>query len=76
MKSILRKDWNYILYDNYGSLLISVICGTVGLFERNINLNNEELELYQKGGELYLDSLAEEIRSNPNNYNSRHVIVE
>ena len=73
MKEILRKNWTYILYEDNGQLLFSVVCGSVGLFDRNIILTEEEVLHYNKKKESYLDALSEQIRRNPERFQDRHV---
>jgi len=75
MKEIAKKNWTYILYESKGKLLFSVICGSVAMFDRNIYLGEDEIAEYNLKKEGYLDALAEEIRSNPDNYLSRHVKI-
>ena len=48
MKEILKKNWTYILYDDNGKLLLSVVCGSFGLFDRNIYLNQDEVTSYNE----------------------------
>ncbi|HOP65291.1 MAG TPA: hypothetical protein PK906_18070 [Spirochaetota bacterium] len=76
MKEILRSQWNYMLCDQDGELLFSVICGSVAIYEINIFLNDEEIEKYNAGGEEFLKELAEHIRFNPESYNDRHVQID
>lgn len=75
MKELEKKQWTYILYDDNGKFLFSVVCGSVGLFDRNIYLNAEEIEAYNMKGEVYLDTLAEQIRKNPDKFENRHVKI-
>lgn len=75
MIELLKKQWTYILYDDSGKLLFSVVCGSVGLFDRNIYLNANEIKAYDMNGEIYLDTLAEQIRKNPDKFESRHVKI-
>ena len=76
MKEILRSQWNYMLLENNSDLIFSVICGTVGIFEVNIVLNNEEIEDYKLKGEEYLKELAGKIRYSPKSYNERHIVLK
>ncbi|GMQ63819.1 hypothetical protein [Vallitalea maricola] len=71
MNIVLKKRMEYILYEDKGRYLLSVICGTVGMFEINIYLNQEELEQLKKDGEPFIKALAERIRYSPKNYVNR-----
>ncbi len=75
MKEIIRLQWTYILYEQNDRFLLSVVCGTVGIFETNIWLNETETEKYRKSGKEFIDGLAEQIRNAPSNYTDRHVDV-
>lgn len=76
MKQILEERWNYILIDDNGKLLLSVICGTVGLYDTNVYLNESELADYYREGEKYIKELAARIRYSPKSYNDRHVKID
>ena len=76
MKELLKSQWTYILYDDNGKLLLSVVCGKVGLFDRNIYLNPEELSGYHSQGEEYIKDLAEVIRNKPSDFDERHVNIK
>jgi hypothetical protein len=71
MEVLLKKDWSYTLKRNGSDLTLSVLCGTVGLYEVSIILNENENELFLKQGENFIDTLANNIRSNPESYKSR-----
>ena len=74
MKTIFTKRWNYSLQENEkGELIISVLCGTVGIFEREIILSKIEKKNVNKYGEIFLDKLANDIRNNPDNYIERWI---
>jgi len=76
MKELLKSQWTYILYDDNGKLLLSVVCGKVGLFDRNIYLNPGELSSYHSQGEEYIKDLAEIIRNKPSDFDERHVNIK
>jgi len=73
MKEILRYQWNYILCETEGGLLLSVICGTAALYETNIFLNENETENYNDRGKEFIQELAEKIRNNPDSYRERYI---
>lgn len=71
MKELLRKDWDYILYESKKGLILSVLAGTVAVFEVKVLLNDAEQAQYKADGTTYLTALAAEIRSNPKPYQDR-----
>ncbi|MEL6562684.1 MAG: hypothetical protein AAFQ94_31235 [Bacteroidota bacterium] len=73
MKELLKKDWQYILFEDEEDLLLKVICGSVAIFELNIKLNDLEKTNFQLLGEEYIDKLAHEISSNYTKYQSRSI---
>lgn len=73
MKELIKKNWEYTLYLLDEKHILSVLCGTVALFERNIILTDEELKNFYAKGEPFIDLLAEKIRSTPNIFSSRHI---
>ncbi|MTK52662.1 hypothetical protein [Paludibacter sp.] len=74
MKNIFTKKWNYSLYeDENGAIILSVLCGTVGLFEREIVLSENEVNSFNAMGESFLDELAHDVRNDYEKYKSRFV---
>lgn len=74
MKKLIDKNWEYTLYqDEHNNLIFSVLCGSVGLYDTNIQLNEEEKAEFEKRGQSFLDILAEDIRQNESKYNPRHI---
>ena len=76
MKELARSNWNYILYEDDENLLLSVVCGSIGLFDRNISLNAVEKKSYLKEGIIYIEKLAVLIRKDPKKYEFRHIILK
>lgn len=71
MNIVLKKRMEYILYEDKGKYLLSVVCGTVGMFEINIYLNQEEMKQFEKNGEVFIKILAERIRCSPKSFVDR-----
>ena len=63
MKEILKSNWNYTLLEENNTFLLKVICGSVGIFEVELLLDNEQIQKYKVEGEKYINQLANEIRS-------------
>jgi hypothetical protein len=56
-----------------GSFLISVLCGSIGLYDAKIRLNADEARDYQEEGSAFLDRFALSIRKEESKYQSRFV---
>lgn len=56
MDIVIKKDWNYSLYNNTNMLVFSVLCGTVAQFEVDTVLSREEKDKYDSQGEVFLGS--------------------
>ncbi|MDC7235937.1 MAG: hypothetical protein PQJ58_22125 [Spirochaetales bacterium] len=76
MNKITEEKWSYILLDDDGLLLLSVLCGTVGIYDTNIYLNEYEEGQYKVSGEAYIKELAGKIRMSPKSYHDRHVRID
>ena len=68
MIELIKKNWNYILYKNKEEYVLSVLCGTVALYDIEITLNTEQKLNYQNYGEKFIDGLAKKVRDNPSLY--------
>ena len=49
------------------------MCGTVGLYDMNIQLNDEEKDKFEEDGTKFIDELAIDISSHPPKYEHRHI---
>lgn len=69
-----REEHAWSLYEVPGhGFVLSVICGSVGVFEINIVLDLEEQERFAAVGRVGLEMLAEKVRNRPSDYRCRHV---
>ncbi len=69
MEEILKKPYEYVLSKtNSNDYILSVVCGTVGIFEVDITLSIDQIKKYENSGEEFLDELAAKVRSNPKSY--------
>lgn len=68
MEIIINERWNYQLIKNNDTYKLSVMCGTVGLYEIEIELTNEQINEYKNKGKEFIEDLVKLIRSNPNDY--------
>lgn len=75
MKIVSQEPWNYTLYEINGSLVLSVLCGSVGLFELNIPLTESESDNVKSDTDA-LKSMVNEIRNKPDFYSARSIKIE
>jgi hypothetical protein len=75
-QEIIKKDWDYNFYKDEDKYILSVVCGSVALFEIKIQLNSEELKAFDEGGDGYIDKLAKEIQYSPSSFSNRNIILD
>jgi hypothetical protein len=69
MIEVLRKQWTYILYRaESNKYILSVVCGTVGLFDVDVELSADQVRKFENQGEPFIDELAAKIRYSPTKY--------
>lgn len=73
MKQVIKKPWDYSLFESDGNYLLEVLCGSVGMYKLKIWLNASEKESYLKEGNEYIDKLSKSIQRSPNSYKDRIV---
>lgn len=75
MNEIERQSNAWVLYelDEPYRLVLSVLCGSVALYQLNIELTPEEREEYMVAGTVSVEVIADKVRSCPNRYKSRHI---
>jgi hypothetical protein len=72
---VAQKKWIYTLYqDERRMLILSVLCGGIGMYELNIPLSAEEGERALNDS-AFLDSLAEAVRAHPQDYSEKSVKI-
>lgn len=57
------EQWSWTLDRTHQGLRLSVVCGTVGLFERDILLTADEISTWENAGPAGLEPLVEAIRN-------------
>ena len=73
LKKVEEKAWTYTLYAYKDKYIISVICGSVGLYDRNIFVDKLIIRQFESEGIIVLDELASTIRNNPKKYTLEHI---
>lgn len=76
MTAEINKAWDHVLYRDGEKLLLSVLCGTVALYEVNIELNEAEREGYLQNGAEMITGLVQRIREDPEPYFPRRIQIE
>ena len=62
-KPLHVEPWSWTLEQAAPGLVLSVVCGTVGLYERAIVLSRDEVKIWKDGGPAALEPLVEKIRN-------------
>ncbi len=62
-----------MLLQDGAALFLSVVCGTVAMYEVEFALTAEEAEGYARGGNAYLEKLAERVIGMPGAFHGRHI---
>lgn len=57
-----QEPWSWTLEETDEGLLLTVLCGTVGLYERAVLLESGEVAEWERHGAPGLEPLAEAIR--------------
>lgn len=73
MEVIAEKSWNWMLFADGERLLLSVVCGSVGIYEMDFELTEDEVAAYRRLEHPYLDQLAEAARSRPAAFGTRRL---
>ncbi len=71
MKEIVNKPWDYKFFERNNKHYLFVMCGSVSVFEINIELNENEKLMYKKFGIEYIDELTKNIQFSPSLFSSR-----
>ncbi len=73
MNVIAEENWAWMLYEEGNDRFLSVLCGTVGIYELHIQLEAIEIESYQRLGLRYIDQLAQAVTGNPTVFLARNL---
>jgi hypothetical protein len=58
MIELINKPWNYTFSENNEKYYLSVMCGSIAMFEINIELNPSEIANYKDKGFCFIDETA------------------
>ncbi len=73
MEVVSEETWSWMLFHNSDSYYLSVVCGSVGIFTRDIELTKSEIVKFESEGLSYVKSLASQISQNPSIFENRHL---
>lgn len=74
MKELIKKDWEYTLsQDDNKNLNLTVLCGSVALYNVTVQLNKDEKTEFEINGTAFIEKLAEDVRTNTSKYEHRLV---
>ena len=73
LKEIMREPWSFVLFKGGNRLFLSVCCGSIAIYDLNIELTLEEVSSYREMGKKYIKALAAEITYSPTTFSHRHI---
>ena len=73
LKKVEEKAWTYTLYAYKDKYILSVICGSVGLYDRNIFVDELMIKQLESDGIKVIEELASTIRYNPKKYSQEDI---
>lgn len=73
MKVVEEAPWSWMLLQDGAELFLSVLCGTVAIYEIEFALSPEESEGYAREGKAFLEGLAGRVIGMPGEYRARHL---
>lgn len=73
MKVVAERNWSWMLFNTDDEYILSVACGSIGIYTCEIVLTDKEINDYQVLGEKALEELARDIRFFHSKYQSRQV---
>ena len=75
LEMLLLSSWSYIFWRSpcKSRYFLSTVCGSVGIYNIDIELNLEERMHYHSKGEEYIEALAKSIQYSPRSFQSRRI---
>lgn len=73
MRALIHSGWDYTLFEDGDSLILSVPSGGVAIFEVNVALNDEETTAFRAQGIEGLRALIEQMRQSPRSFQRRQI---
>ena len=75
LNEVASSNWKYILYRYNDDFVLSVLCGTVGVFDVNIELDKEEKAKYLSEGIDFINNLSYKVSGSPTSYSDRRINI-
>lgn len=73
MEVVAEARWSWMLLRDGESLYLSVLCGSVGLYTRDLALTPVEAAAYRSEGLVAVTRLARCVMDDPGAYQGRHL---
>lgn len=73
IKVVAEASWCWMLFQDNEDFILSVLCGSVGIYTRDILLSEAEVASYHQDGITAIEKLAEQVRNHPEAYQPRHL---
>ena len=73
MKVLAEESWTWMLFEHEGALMLSVLCGSIGLYTIEFTLSQEERGLFQEQGEPFVKQLARQVSWQPESFRERRI---
>jgi hypothetical protein len=73
MEVISEEAWAWMLFHDSSFYYLSIACGSVGIFTRDIELTKNEIIKFENEGISYIKSLASQVTENPSLFEKRHL---
>jgi hypothetical protein len=70
---LLQKEWFYTLELLSEQYILSIVCGSIGIYDVKIQLNSEEIKQFNDKGEVFIEQLAEAVRFSPTLFKTRYL---
>lgn len=73
MRVIGEEHWSWLLFAEGDALFLSVVCGTVGVYEVVVELDAAETADHRREGRAAADRLARAIADGPSKFTARNL---
>ncbi|WP_298901292.1 hypothetical protein [uncultured Psychroserpens sp.] len=71
---VFKEEWSYTLErTNSKSYILTVVCGSIGIYDIKISLNPEEIQNLINRGKPYILQLVRSIQESPYKYTHRQI---
>ncbi|KZY35119.1 hypothetical protein A3749_24805 [Oleiphilus sp. HI0078] len=71
MEKVEIENWSWTLLRHNENFILSVVCGSVGIYTVEVVLSKAEIDHYKAKGVAFIKQLASNIRSNPESSKSK-----